>query len=282
MTAEKPDGTELHSRTVKTRYGRVALFDTDPNGRASAVPILFVHGNSVSRKMFRAQLTDGAMQRRMLAADLLGHGDSDNASEPSIAYTHQGYADTLIEVLNSLGIARVIVVGWSLGGYVGYELVGKFPGVVALVTTGTPPVNDQTLFQGFLDNPTFEYIGQDVLSPEQATEMAEQSTVVPASATVRADVSRADGRARKRMFESVLAGEGVDKRQLALTPPVPLAMIDGADDPFVNQQYVDSLPFTSLWRSAVVRIPGAHHAAFAEEPARFNELVRAFLSDHDL
>ncbi|MFE2943819.1 alpha/beta fold hydrolase [Streptomyces sp. NPDC059255] len=244
--------------------------------------LLFVHGNSTSRNIFRAQLSGDFAQRRVLAADLLGHGNSDDASEPSIAYTHQGYADTLIEMLGSLGVERVAVVGWSLGGYIGYELVSKFPGVAALVTTGTPPVNNKTLFEGFLDNPTFKYIGQEVLSPKQATEMAEQSTFAPASPAVRADVVRADGRARKRMFDSVLAGEGVDKRQLALTPPVPLAIIDGADDPFVNREYVDALPFSTLWRSAVVRIAGAHHAAFFEKPSRFNELVRLFLADHDL
>ncbi|GCD43432.1 alpha/beta fold hydrolase [Streptomyces paromomycinus] len=282
MTTNAPIGAGFHSRLIETRFGRIALFDTDPKGEAPGVPLLFVHGNSTSRKIFRAQLSGGFAQHRVLAADLLGHGDSDDAIDPFVAYTHQGYADTLIEVLGSLGIKRIAVVGWSLGGYIGYELAAKFPGVAALVTTGTPPVNEKTLSAGFLDNPTFEYVGREKLTPAQAREMAEQSTVVPAPPEVLADAVRADGRARKRMFESVVAGEGVDKRQLAITPPVPLAIIDGADDPFVNREHVDALPFSALWRSAVVRIPGARHAAFFEEPSRFNELVRLFLADHNL
>lgn len=282
MPTNDPIETAFDTRLVETRYGRVALFDNDPESKLPGTPLLFVHGNSVSRKVFSAQVSDDFGPRRILAADLLGHGESDDATDPFSAYTHEGYADTLIEVLGTLGVERIVVIGWSLGGYIGYEMAAKFSGIAALITTGTPPVNERTLFEGFLNNPTFDYIGQETLTGKQATEMAEQSTVAPAPREVRADVVRADGRARKRMFESLMAGEGQDKRQLSLTPPVPLAIIDGADDPFVNREYVDALPFTALWRSAPVRIPDTHHAAFFENPVRFNELVRGFLVDHNL
>lgn len=282
MSLDRPAADMFNSKMVDTRFGRVALYDSDPDGALPGTPVLFLHGNSVSRKVFRAQMSADFGPRRLLAADLLGHGDSDDASDYFVAYTHEGYADTVIEVLDALGIDRVIIVGWSLGGYIGYELTAKFPGTAALLTSGTPPVNADTLFDGFMDNPTFAYVGQEVLTAEQATEMAEQSTVTPAPSEVHADVVRADGRARSRMFESLMAGEGQDKRRLALAPPIPLAIVDGSDDPFVNQDYVDQLPFTSLWRSAAVRVQGGHHAAFYEKPDDFNDLLRAFLADHDL
>ncbi|MFC9430162.1 alpha/beta fold hydrolase [Streptomyces sp. NPDC056987] len=268
---------------VATRFGRVSVFDNHSDRNlGGGVPLLFVHGNSVSQRVFQGQLAGDFGPRRLLAVDLLGHGESDDAADPFAAYTHEGYADTLIEVLDALAVERVVVIGWSLGGYIGYELAAKHSGVAALITVGTPPVNHETLFQGFLNNPTFEYIGQEVLTAEQAVEMAEQSTVTPAPGDITANVVRADGRARKRMFDSLMAGEGQDKRQLSLTPPVPLGIIDGADDPFVNREYVDALPFSALWRSAPVRIPDTRHAPFFEKPAEFNDLVRGFLIDHNL
>lgn len=282
MTPENETDINLTTQLVQTRFGRVALSDNDPEGLLPGTALLFLHGNSVSRRVFHGQLIEDFGPRRLLAADLLGHGESDDATDPFSAYTHEGYADTIVEVLVAQGVQRVVVIGWSLGGYIGYELAAKFDGVAALITMGTPPVNASTLFDGFLDNPTFAYIGQESLTSEQATEMAEQSTISPAPQDIRADVVRADGRARKRMFEAVMAGEGSDKRQMAITPPVPLAIIDGSKDPFVNREYVDSLPYSSLWRSTPLLVPGGHHAAFYEKPAHFNDLVRMFLADHDL
>ncbi|GGU17344.1 alpha/beta fold hydrolase [Streptomyces daghestanicus] len=266
------------TRYAGTRYGRIAYTDTDPLGASALPPLLFVHGNSASRKVFHAQLADDFGGRRLLALDLPGHGESDDATDPGAAYTQRGYAATVAEFLGLLGIDRVVVVGWSLGGHIGLELVARFPGVAGLVVTGTPPVNRDTLAEGFL--PTLGYAGTETVTAAQAAEFAAQITFSPPPGWVVEDIRRTDGRARRLMFESFAAGRDSDQKALVATSPVPLAVIDGRDDPVVHHAYVASLTYAALWRGAPTVLEGRRHAAFLEDPAGYDDLLRAFLRDH--
>jgi pimeloyl-ACP methyl ester carboxylesterase len=268
------------TRFAGTDFGFVAYSDTDPEGSSSATPLLFVHGNSASRKVFGAQLADDFGSRRLLALDLPGHGESDDATDPARAYTQRGYAATIAEFLDLLGIERVVVVGWSLGGHIGLELIPRFPGVAGLVVTGTPPVDKDTLTEGF--RPTVGYAGAEDITADQALEFAGQITVSPPPEWVVEDVRRTDGRARRIMFTSFSAGHDSDQKALVAQSPTPLAIIDGRDDPFINHDYVASLPYAALWRGAPTVLEGRGHAAFLEDPSRYNELIRAFLRDNGL
>jgi pimeloyl-ACP methyl ester carboxylesterase len=268
------------TRYVETRFGRVAYTDTDPDRSFSAPPLLFVHGNSSSRKVFHAQLADDFGSRRLLALDLLGHGESDNATDPERAYTQRGYATTVTEFLDVLGVERAVVVGWSLGGHVGLELIPQFSGLAGLVVTGTPPVNKDTLTEGFL--PAVGYAGVEDIAADQAVEFAEQITVSPPPRWAVEDVRRTDGRARRIMFKSFTEGHDSDQKALVAQSPIPLAIIDGHDDPFINHDYVASLSYAALWHGAPTVLEGRRHATFLEDSSHYDELIRAFLHDNQL
>lgn len=268
------------TRYVETRYGRIACTDTDPEGSSAAPPLLFVHGNSASRKVFHAQLADDFGTRRLLALDLPGHGESDDATDPEAAYTQRGYAAAIVEFLGALGVDRAVVVGWSLGGHIGLELIPLFPGLAGLVLTGTPPVNPDTLTEGF--RPGLSYAGAEELTAAQAAQFAAEITVSPPPAWVVDDVVRTDGRSRRLMFESFVAGRDSDQKALVQESPVPLAIIDGRDDPFVEHAYVASLPYAALWRGTPTVLEDRRHAAFLEDPAQYDDLLRAFLRDQGL
>ncbi|WP_331773041.1 alpha/beta hydrolase (plasmid) [Embleya sp. NBC_00888] len=270
------------TRFVRTQFGRIAYTDSDPDAELTGAPLVFVHGNSASRAVFRAQLDDDFGPRRLLALDLLGHGESDNATDPEQAYTHRGYAATIVEVLTALGIKRAVVVGWSLGGYIGLELIPRFPGLAGLIMTGTPPVGKDTLGDGFLPTADLRYAGVEDITLAEAADYADQVTTPPAPEGVLSDILRTDGRARRVMFASVWAGHDLDKRALVATSSVPLAIIDGREDPFVNRTYVDSLTYAALWRSTPVVMDGCRHAPFLDNPAQYNELIREFLHDNKL
>lgn len=110
------------SRTIETSQGRIAFLESSGSG----TPVVFIHGNSTCRDVFRHQFetTTLATARHIIAIDLLGHGQSDDALDPQKAYTIPGYATTLIEALRSLNITRAALVGWSLGGHVSLEMIG--------------------------------------------------------------------------------------------------------------------------------------------------------------
>src|ERR1700710_319034 len=131
---------------VDTSFGRLALRSA---GSGSLPPLLCIHGNSSSSRIFKPIFESNIPStRRVLAIDLLGHGDSSNATDPEKAYTMPGYANTAIEVLQKLEIKEVVVVGWSLGGHIGVEMLPRFEGVKGVMIIGS-------LLMALRDSPQF-------------------------------------------------------------------------------------------------------------------------------
>jgi pimeloyl-ACP methyl ester carboxylesterase len=67
----------------------------------------------------------------VVAFDLRGHGDSSRTSE----YSHRLMAEDVCAALDALGLARVVLVGHSLGGAVAYQVAAARPDLVGLLVT---------------------------------------------------------------------------------------------------------------------------------------------------
>ena len=87
-----------------------------------SLPVVLVHGLRTSRTMWRAQVE--ALQRvghRAVAVDLPGHGT--RIGEP---FTLDAAVDTVAQAIDELG-GPAVVVGLSLGGYVGIRHAARHP-----------------------------------------------------------------------------------------------------------------------------------------------------------
>ena len=105
------------------------------------LPVAFVHGARASHTMWRPQL-DAVHDtgRPALAIDLPGHGA--RMAEP---FTIIGSLDAMDDAVRGLG-GRAVVVGLSLGGYLGIAYAARHPDRVAgLVASGCSTVPDQPL-----------------------------------------------------------------------------------------------------------------------------------------
>jgi pimeloyl-ACP methyl ester carboxylesterase len=127
--------------------------------------VLLIHGNSFCRGVFRNQMQGQiAKNRRFIAFDLPGHGQSSNAADPKRIYTRPGLADAVVELLDQLGVAEAVVFGWSLGGHIGIELMSRFPGMRGLMISGAPPVSHNQMSKGFNASPHLGVAGNPELS----------------------------------------------------------------------------------------------------------------------
>jgi pimeloyl-ACP methyl ester carboxylesterase len=77
----------------------------------------------------------------------------------------------------------------------------------------------------------------------------------------------------------MMHGECLDQRHAVLTSPVPVALVNGREEPFVRLAYLDTLAGPSLWHGMPMVIEDAGHAPFRDQPAAFNELLAGFASD---
>ena len=99
-------------------------------------PLLLLHGGLGSIDMFGPLLPALAEGRELIAVDLQGHGRTALGERP-ISLIAMG--DDMAVILDSLGYDQVDVLGYSLGGGVGFQLAVQHPGRVrrlALVSAG--------------------------------------------------------------------------------------------------------------------------------------------------
>jgi len=94
-------------------------------GRARGLPMVFVHGLSGSWQNWLENLPHfAAAGHRVIAFDLPGFGASEMPGETVSIAGYGRFVDTLLE---HLGVGAAIVVGNSMGGFVGAELAIRFP-----------------------------------------------------------------------------------------------------------------------------------------------------------
>jgi pimeloyl-ACP methyl ester carboxylesterase len=106
-------------------------------GPVDAPVVLLIHGMvSDSTTFSRAAEQLAERGHRVLAPDLLGHGDSD---KPADCYRLEDFADSLVALLTELDARAVTVVGHSFGGAVAMQLAYDHPDLVrrlVLVSAG--------------------------------------------------------------------------------------------------------------------------------------------------
>lgn len=106
----------LHKNT------KISYSDT---GKGNAVVLL--HGFLENQTMWQDLIPDLSQKYRVIALDLLGHGETD-----CLGYVHsmEENADVVQAVLSKLRIRKAVFVGHSMGGYVALAFAEMFPKMV--------------------------------------------------------------------------------------------------------------------------------------------------------
>ncbi|NJN52711.1 MAG: alpha/beta hydrolase [Gammaproteobacteria bacterium] len=259
---------------IETTHGRIAYTDSGGGGTA----VLLIHGNSACKEVFDRQVESPLATRyRLIALDLPGHGQSQDATDPMQTYSFAGYGDTVVQLAAQLRLRNPIVVGWSLGGHIAIELLRTDLDPRGILLTGTPPVGAADLEQGFLPHPHMALTGKrEFTEADIAAYAAETTTTAPP--WLEAAVRRTDGRAREYMLQTAMAANAPNQRLQIEATSVPTAVVTGTDEPFVNNDYLDGVAWGNLWERRVHRIDGCGHAPFLEQPAVFNPLLDRFIA----
>jgi pimeloyl-ACP methyl ester carboxylesterase len=109
-----------HEVSYLTIHGHKRAFVKVGNGPV----LLMLHGLGCDHTTWDPVIDILARRYTVIAPDLLGHGRSD---KPRADYSVGGYANGMRDLLTSLGIDRVTVVGHSFGGGVAMQFAYQFP-----------------------------------------------------------------------------------------------------------------------------------------------------------
>jgi len=94
------------------------------SGSREAPAVIFVHGFPFNRSMWREQLKALENEWHVIAYDIRGHGESDGGEKP---FSIKLFAEDLIALMDTLGVARAVLCGLSMGGYIALNAVLSHP-----------------------------------------------------------------------------------------------------------------------------------------------------------
>ncbi len=248
----------------------------NPNGR----PILFIHGFSQCRLAWSKQLdSELAQDFRLIAMDIRGHGLSE---KPREAYNDSKlWADDVQAVIQTLGLERTILSGWSYGGVIicdylrfyGEDRIGGINLVGAVTKLGT--------------DAALAIIGPDLLANVQGLFSADVEESVRTIQTFLRLCVYEEPSPRDfyfflgyNMIVPPYVRQGLFSRALEnddLLPRIrkPVLITHGEKDALVlltaAQQHA-----AAIRQARISFYPNVGHAPFWEDAPRFNRELRAF------
>lgn len=252
-------------------------------GRPDGAPVLFIHGWSQTYMTWLKQVESPlADEFRLIAFDLRGHGLSEAPHEQAAYTQSQLWADDVKAVIDTLGLAQPVLVGWSYGGLVMTDYVRAYgDAAIAGINFVCAAVRLDEAALGTLIGPGFFEIfpratAHDLESSIDAMRefiahcfavklsRADYERVLCWNMTVRPDV-RASLGAREVNGADALA---------SLRKPV--LVTQGRQDTIVLPAMADFIlthcpTATASWYDTVA------HGPFVEETERFNEELAIFV-----
>lgn len=123
----------ITSQFVATRYGKTHILLA---GKASAPPLLLLHGINTNAATWRPQIEGLAAHYRLIVPDVVGFVGRSAAAR--LPYDDASYALWAADVLDALGIDTAFVAGTSAGGHFALKLAVYAPSRVNAVALLNP------------------------------------------------------------------------------------------------------------------------------------------------
>jgi pimeloyl-ACP methyl ester carboxylesterase len=256
-------------------------------------PVLFLHAFPLNRTIWTDQINGLLSERhyRLVALDWRGFGDSRGGACPrppeaspdpyvNDVLTMELLADDVAGLMDTLGMEQAVLCGLSMGGYVTFAFLRKYPQRVrGLILADTRPGTDTDEVKAGREQMALLALSQgteavaDVLIPRQLSDYTRQHhPLVEQSVRHMINAATPQGIAAASRGMALRA----DSSDLLSSISCPTLVIVGEKDaltpPVVAREYAARIP-----GSQFATIPDAGHLSSLEQPEAFLAVVRNFL-----
>jgi non-heme chloroperoxidase len=252
-------------------------------GNPEGPPVLLLHGFSLSSAVWRGQ-QDAALSARyrLVAMDLRGHGASGKPATSGGYNTAKVWADDVAAVIAAKQLVKPVVVAWSFGGnvvmnYVRHYGDSNLAGINFIGSTGglTERLHPLAGDAGYVEadrQRRSESLADNIAGQRYFVRMMTATPLAPADE----ELWLVSTLQLPRYARSAMVGMPLDNLDLLGRVTVPTLFTTGAADASVPASQLEPLT-RRLPRSRLSVYAGAGHAAFAEQPRRFNRELMTFI-----
>ena len=254
---------------VVTDSGRIGVIE---RGGGSATPLVLLHGVGSDKSVWAPQLAAFGEQRRTIALDYPGYGESDLLPEATL----DDFASAILAALDSLGVGRAHVCGLSLGGVVAIAINAIAPQRCAsLILADSFAVHPDG--RGIHDRSVeaSRRLGMRALAEARVDALLGSHTTTAIRDEVVETMSRIDPAAYALGARAVWLADQVKR---ACTIRVPTLVLVGDEDRITPPTLSDELA-ALIADARLATIAGAGHLANLEQPDAFNQAVESFLTE---
>ena len=237
--------------------------------------VLFIHGFPFDHLMWRHQVA--ALWRwRCIAPELRGAGASKGPDSPD-EYSMALYAGDLIRLLDDLHVEQAVVCGLSMGGYIAFEILRRFPErVQAAILCHT---------KAAADTPEAKR-GRDAMAEHArkegsrgvAAELVPKLLARPTQPEVAREVTEMIERQPVTGIIGALRAlrERPDSTPLLAAIHVPVLVVAGDDDQITPVGGMEEMA-RAIPGAQFVLIPQSGHLSPLEQPRAFSAALNEFL-----
>jgi pimeloyl-ACP methyl ester carboxylesterase len=219
-------------------------------------PVLLIHGGLGHADIWANQVIDLMADHLVIVADSRGHGRSTRNADP---YGYDLMTADYVALLDSLGIAKVDVVGWSDGGIIGIDMAMNYPDRVDQVFAQAANITTDGVDPGVATDPVFgSYI------EKMAVAYAAMSPTPTEFDSFVAQISN--------MWAT--QPNWTDAQMEAIT--VPVEVVVGEYDEAILRPHSEHMAEVIPGADLVI-LPDASHFAMLQAPAEYTAAVRAFI-----
>ena len=258
-------------------------------------PILCIHGITANCRCWDTLAQALAPQYHVMAMDLRGRGQSD---KPSKGYALDYHLRDINCLLDDLNLDRVVIMGHSLGAFIGLAFAAEYPGRVdrLILVDGGGDLSPEQMGKVFVGiKPALDRLGRVFPSADAYLEkMRAAPYIQPWSAVTesyyRYEIEAVEDGVRTNIAPAHIQEEATNIRKVDCAPYYPRLKCDvlilratngllSQDDILLPEDVIDRMS-REISRARRFDVEGMNHYGIVFQPhAARDEVIRDFLKD---
>lgn len=239
------------------------------------LPVVLLHGFANGSALWQPQIDALAGRYRLIAPDLRGFGGSSTTDGRAVSMDE--YADDVAMLLDQAGIARAVVGGISLGGYVALAFALRHPQrllglVLANTRAGADPADWAAIREEMVR--TVQVRGAEAVVENYGDKPFRSGCPEEIKEQVRSQI-------RRQPTAGLVSGtrgmaERPDRTPMLGSIRVPTLVIHGTEDRYVPVAEAEAM-HRAIAGSRYARLEGAGHLSNVDSAQDFNAALDEFL-----